>query len=413
MRGGSGDAILVMSPDPTRREPMSSTLAPSQSIADLLTQTAERHGERVAMRHPSAEGWREVTYAELAETVERLALGLIGLGVQVGERVAILAKTRAEWTYADLAVTAAGAVVVPIYPTNSVEECEWVLRDSEATTIICEDEQQLAKVRALRAPSLLRVVTIEPVAGELDVQELIARGRDGDAAELRGRAAAITVEDPYTFIYTSGTTGPPKGCVLSHGNFRAVLDTVREHDVLSRSDDVTYLYLPLAHALALIMQLASIQAGGVLAYSAGDTSALLAELAEVAPTFLPSVPRIFEKVYAAVTRELGPMTLRDATNIGGAVEELRRSGSAVPAELLSVYEQLDERLFSRVRAAFGGRLRVAVTGAAPIAPEILSFLWACGVPVMEGYGMTETASAISIGTIEAHRFGTVGRPLPG
>ena len=392
---------------------MPNTLAPAQSIARLLPRAAACAGERVAVRRRTAGAWREVTYAEMARIVEKLALGLIEQGVGTGERVAILAATRAEWTYASLAVTAAGGVVVPIYPTNSVEECEWVLRDSEAETIICEDEAQLAKVRALEAPALLRVFTIEPVAGTLGLDELIERGGDGDAAELDRRTAAIRAEDPYTFIYTSGTTGPPKGCALSHGNFLAVLETVREHDLLSRADDVTYLYLPLAHALALIMQLASIQAGGTVAYSAGDTRALLAELAEVAPTFLPSVPRVFEKVYAAVTRGLGPMALRDAVNIGCAVEELRRSGSAVPDELLAAHEQLDEHLFARVRAAFGGRLRLAVTGAAPIAPEILAFLWACRVPVMEGYGMTETASAISIGTIDAHRFGTVGRPLRG
>ena len=392
---------------------MSSTLAPSHSLADLLRRTAERHPERVAVRRPTGAGWDELSYTELAEIVERLALGLIDLGVEPGERVAILAQTRAEWTFADLAVTAAGGVVVPIYPTNSVEECEWVLGDSEARTVICEDEGQLAKVKALRAPELCRVITIEPVAGVLSLQDVEARGAGGEVAELDRRSSAISPEDPYTFIYTSGTTGPPKGCVLSHGNFRAVLETVREHDLLSRADDVTYLYLPLAHALALIMQLASIQAGGTVAYSSGDTSALLSELAEVAPTFLPSVPRVFEKVYAAVTRDLGPMALRDAVHVGGAVQDLRHSGSEVPAELLAAYEQLDERLFSRVRAAFGGRLRVAVTGAAPVAPEILEFLWACGVPVMEGYGMTETASAISIGTIREHRFGTVGRPLPG
>jgi long-chain acyl-CoA synthetase len=392
---------------------MSSTLTDSQSIADLLPRTAERHGDRVAVRHRTGDGWRDVSYSELAELVRRTALGLIDLGVGTGERVAILAKTRAEWTYSDLAVTAVGGVVVPIYPTNSIEECEWVLRDSEAATIICEDAEQLAKVKALTAPALLRVITIEPVAGVLSLEELAESARDRDVAELNSRAQAITAEDPYTFIYTSGTTGPPKGCVLSHGNFRAVLDTVREHDLLSRTDDVTYLYLPLAHALALIMQLASIQAGGTIAFSAGDSRALLSELAEVAPTFLPSVPRVFEKVYAAVTRDLGPMALRDAVRIGSEVESLRRSGAEIPAQLLAAHEQLDAHLFSRVRGAFGGRLRVAITGAAPIAPEILDFLWACGVPVMEGYGMTETASAISIGTIDAHVFGTVGRPLPG
>jgi long-chain acyl-CoA synthetase len=394
---------------------MSSTLTPSQTIAELLPLAAERHGERIAVRHRSADGWHDVSYAELAAKVRAIALGLIELGVAAGERVAILADTRAEWTYADLAITAAGAVVVPIYPTNSVEECEWVLRDSGAVAVVCENAAQVAKVRAAerRLAGPLSIIAIEPARGAIALEELAARGHGGEQAELDRRAEALCPADPYTFIYTSGTTGPPKGCVLSHGNFRAVLDMIGERDLLSSRDDLTYLYLPLAHALALIMQLSSLEAGGALAYFGGDTRRILGELAEIAPTFLPSVPRIFEKVYTAVTRDIGPMALRDAIRIGGAVEDLRRSGAAVPLELREAYDEFDERLFSRVRRAFGGRLRLAITGAAPIAPEILELFWASGVPVMEGYGMTETASAISIGTLEAHAFGTVGRPLPG
>ena len=385
------------------------------TIADMLPRAAEQHGNRLALRHLVGDEWRDVSYADLAEHVQEIALGLINLGIQAGERVAVLAGTRAEWTWADLAITAIGAVVVPIYPTNSVEECEWVLRDSQAVAIICEDEGQLAKVSGARAgaPHLKTVISIEPAHGTLSLAALADDGRGVDPSELDRRTGAIRSTDPYTFIYTSGTTGPPKGCVLSHGNFRAVLDMIREGELLSCADDLTYLYLPLAHALALIMQLSTIDAGGAIAYFGGDTSRILAELTEVSPTFLPSVPRIFEKVYTAVTRDLGPMALRDAIQIGCAVEDLRRGGEPIPSELLESYGQLDERLFKRVRAAFGGRLRVAITGAAPIAPEILRFFWACGVPVMEGYGMTETASAISINKLDAQVFGTVGRPLPG
>ena len=387
----------------------------SPTIADLLPRAAEQHGNRLALRHLVGDEWLDVSYADLAERVQEIALGLVNLGIQAGERVALLAGTRAEWTWAGLAITAIGAVVVPIYPTNSVEECEWVLRDSQAVAIICEDEGQLAKVSGARTgtPHLQTVISIEPARGALSLAGLADDGRGVDPSELARRTGAIRSTDPYTFIYTSGTTGPPKGCVLSHGNFRAVLDMIREGELLSCADDLTYLYLPLAHALALIMQLSAIDAGGAIAYFGGDTSRILAELTEVSPTFLPSVPRIFEKVYTAVTRDLGPMTLRDAIQIGCAVEDLRRGGEPIANELLESYEQLDERLFKRVRAAFGGRLRVAITGAAPIAPEILRFFWACGVPVMEGYGMTETASAISINKLDAHVFGTVGRPLPG
>jgi long-chain acyl-CoA synthetase len=394
---------------------MTMTATPPQTIGQLLALAVDRHGERVAIRHRQADGWQDVSYAALAEKVNAIALGLIDLGVAPGERVAILAQTRPEWTYADLAITAAGAVVVPVYPTNSVEECEWVLRDSDAVAILCEDGLQAAKVQAVerRLPKLKQIVTFDAEPGTLSLEQLIERGRRRDAAELELRAGAVSSDDPYTFIYTSGTTGPPKGCVLTHGNFRAVLDAVREHELLSNGEDLTYLYLPLAHALALIMQLAALEAGGAIAYFGGDTRQVLSELSEVAPTFLPSVPRIFEKVYAAVTRDIGPMALREAIRIGSAVADLRREGESVPLELQREYERFDELLFQRVRGAFGGRLRLAITGAAPLAPEILELFWASGVPVMEGYGMTETASAISIGTLRAHRFGTVGRPLPG
>jgi long-chain acyl-CoA synthetase len=352
---------------------MSMTLAPSQTIADLLPQAVERHGERVALRHRIAEGWRDIDYAELAENVRAIALGFVDLGVAPGDRVAILANTRPEWTYADLAITAAAAVVVPVYPTNSIEECEWVLRDSGAVAVICEDASQVAKVQAARAqlPRLKTIFAIDKAPGAIGLAELIERGGRRDPAELDRRTHGVVSADPYTFIYTSGTTGPPKGCVLTHGNFRAVLDAVRAHDLLAKRDDLTYLYLPLAHALALIMQLATLEAGGAIAYFDGDTQQIPAELAEVSPTFLPSVPRIFEKVYAAVTRDIGPMVLRDATRIGSAVEDLRLHGLPVPPELRDAYDQFDELLFKRVRAAFGGRLRLAITGAAPIAPETL------------------------------------------
>ncbi|MGZ4196672.1 MAG: AMP-dependent synthetase/ligase [Solirubrobacteraceae bacterium] len=393
---------------------MSSTITPTETLATLLPDAVARNHERIAVRQRAGTRWRDVSYAEVGDTVTALALGLIALDIAPGDRVAILASTRPEWTYADFAISVAGCVVVPIYPTNSPQECEWVLSDSDAVAVVCEDACQLEKVAAIRdrLPGLRTLISIEPAEGAITLEQVIERGRGGDRSELDRRADAVQPDDPYTFIYTSGTTGPPKGCVLSHANFRAVLDIVREHDLLSSREDLTYLFLPLAHALALIMQLSSFEAGGAIAYSGGDPRQLLREMAEVGPTFLPSVPRIFEKVYAAVTRDLSRAALRDAVRVGGAVHELRRHGEPVPNGLRAAYDQLDERLFARVRAAFGGRLRMAVTGAAPVAPEILEFFWACGVPVMEGYGMTETASAISINTYEEHRFGTVGKPLP-
>ncbi len=394
---------------------MSNTLTTNDTLASLLPGAVQCHGDRVAMRYRDGADWRHVSYAEAGELATAIALGLIDLGVSAGERVAILAATRPEWTYADFAITMAGGVVVPVYPTNSPQECEWVLADSDAVAVICEDASQVQKILSVRArlPRLRTIISVEPADNAIPLDDLIAREGTVDTDVLEQRIGAVRAEDPYTFIYTSGTTGPPKGCVLSHGNFRAVLDMIRESDLLGGRDDITYLYLPLAHALALIMQLSSVEAGGTIAYFGGDPTAILAELTEVAPTFLPSVPRIFEKVYAAVTGAADDQTLRAAVEVGRTVEDLRRSGAPVPADLKAAYDAFDERLFSGVRAAFGGRLRLAVTGAAPVAPQILEFFWASGVPVMEGYGMTETASAISICTLDHHRFGTVGKPLQG
>jgi long-chain acyl-CoA synthetase len=224
---------------------------------------------------------------------------------------------------------------------------------------------------------------------------------------------AITRADAYTFIYTSGTTGPPKGCVLSHGNYRAVLDMVAERGIAASPDELIYLFLPLAHAFGLLLMLVGADRGVAIAYWGGDTAKIIQELSEVRPTYLPSVPRIFEKLYTLVTSHADPELVAKATQIGLKVRELEVAGEEIPAELQVAYDEADERLFKSVRGAFGGRLREAVTGAAPIAKEILEFFYAAGVPVMEGYGMTETSTTATGMRPGDHRFGSVGRAHPG
>jgi long-chain acyl-CoA synthetase len=391
----------------------------STTIADLLPRAADLFGERTAVRRKVDGAWQDVSFAEVGAVAREIGLGLVDLGIAPGDRVSLLCTTRAEWTYADFGITMAGAVVVPIYPTNSAQECEWVIADSDAVAIVCEDASQLDKVAAVRdrLPCLRHVIVIDPEGAPADVIALDAlreRGRGREAGELEARWSAVTREDPYTIIYTSGTTGPPKGCVLSHGNYRAIVDMVSERgDVFRGEGDVVYLYLPLAHSFALLIQLAAIDGGTAIAYFGGDTKQIIVELSESKPTYLPSVPRIFEKIYTLVSSNTDAETLTKAVEVGGRVEDLRIAGHPVPDELQAAYDQFDAQLFGNVRAAFGGRLREAVTGAAPIAKEILEFFWACGVPVMEGYGMTETATAATTSTPEHHRFGTVGRALPG
>ncbi len=408
---------------------MEASIAPqatgSQTIVDLMSRAATEYGESRAISYKRDGAWQDVSYGELATIAQEIGLGLIDLGLQAGERICILANTRPEWSYADMAATQTGAVVVPIYQTNSPQECEWVISDSDACAIICENAEQLAKIAAIKqnVPLLRTVIVMDPPADEssleaITLEEVRERGRSREAGELEARRAAVRPEDAFTYIYTSGTTGPPKGCVLSHGNYRAIVDMIGEIGQISE-EEVIYLYLPLAHSFALLIQLVAFQLGGTIAYFGGDTTQIVAELMEVKPTYLPSVPRVFEKVFTlaqsaiAAQSEEEQQQAKEAVALGFKVHELLARGEEIPAELQKPFEEADEKLFKNVRAIFGGQVRQAVSGAAPIGREILEFFWACGVPVFEGYGMTETATAATVCTIENHKFGTVGQPLPG
>ena len=392
----------------------------SKTIADLMARAAEQFADRVAVRHKVDDDWRDVTFAEVGQIVREIGLGLIDLGIAPGERVSLLCNTRPEWTYCDFAITSTGAVVVPIYPTNSPEECEWVAGNSESVAVVCEDASQVAKILAVRErlPELRTIVVIDPAGDTADaiaLDEVRERGRGRDAAELDARTAAVTPEDPFTFIYTSGTTGPPKGCVLTHGNYRQVV-TMLESAGAVEEDEVTYLFLPLAHAYALLIQLVNFDLGTTIAYFGGDNTQIVPELQQVQPTYLPSVPRIFEKIYTlALSSQPAEVQerMQAAAKLGVRVRDLQIRGEEVPPELLAPFQEAEEKLFSNVRSIFGGRLRQAVSGAAPIAPEILEFFYGSGVPVLEGYGMTETATVATYSTVENHRFGSVGRALPG
>ena len=390
----------------------------SKTMADMLGLAVERNPEMIAVKYKQDGSWHDVTLAEVGVIANEISKGLIALGIEAGERVCILSSTRPEWTYSDFAITTAGCVVVPIYPTNAPEECEWVVGNSEAVAIICEDAEQIAKITEVRErlPKLEHIIVINPAgdtADAISIDDLRSSGASVDDATLKARTDAVTPDDPFTFIYTSGTTGPPKGCVLTHGNYRSVLSMCASLDVLA-GGETTYLYLPLAHSFALLIQLISFDVGGTIAYFGGDTKAIIGELSEVKPTYFPSVPRVFEKIYTMVTANAeDPELLKKAVAVGAKVRDLQVAGQEIPAELAEPFAQAEERLFKNVRAAFGGNVRQAVTGAAPIAQEILEFFWACGVPVLEGYGMTETATIATYSSIEHHKFGTVGRALPG
>src|SRR6476659_8434881 len=395
----------------------------SSTVADLLPIAAREHGGRRAVMYKpdGASNWAEKSYREVGEIVRQLAQGLIELGIEKGDKVAILANTRPEWTYFDFAALTAGATVVPIYQTNSPDECQYVLENSDAKAVIVEDAEQLAKVRAVRdrCPALEHVVLMTGEADDaISAAEVAERGASHDAAEWEERWSSVTPDDICTFIYTSGTTGPPKGCVISHGNYRSMLDMVLDVGALG-DDELTYLYLPLAHSFALLIQFGTVALGATTAYWQRDPLKIMADLAEVKPTYFPSVPRIFEKIYTAATaaaEKAGGMkktVFNWAVGVGRRMRETERAGREPGFFLRRQYEIADKQVLSKVRNLFGGRIKLAVSGAAPINPEILRFFDAAGVLIVEGWGMTETSTAATISTPEAFKFGTVGKPFPG
>ena len=393
----------------------------SATLADLVPRAAQLYGDAPAIRFKEGGTWTSRSFAQVEEAVRRLALGLIDLGVEKGDKVSILANTRPEWTYLDFAALSIGAVVVPIYQTNSPEECQYVLENSDAKVVVVEDDEQLGKIRAVREklPLLEQVVRMTGSSDDAtSIEELEAKGGAGAAEEWERRWRAVAPEDVCTFIYTSGTTGPPKGCVITHGNYRAMLDMIQENSVIEE-EDLTYLYLPLAHSFALLIQLASFDLGATLAYWERDPLKILPNLAEVEPTYFPSVPRIFEKIYTTATSAmekeggLKKAVFDWSIRVGSKVREMERAGREPGFLLRKRYEFADKRVLTKIRGLFGGKLRIATSGAAPINPEILRFFDAAGVLVLEGWGMTETSTAATISRPDDYKIGTIGKPFPG
>ncbi|MGH2712427.1 MAG: AMP-dependent synthetase/ligase [Thermoleophilaceae bacterium] len=393
----------------------------SKTIADLLPLAVERYGDAAAQRFKVGDEWKDVSYAELGEAVKEVALGLVDLGIEPGEKISILAHTRPEWSEACFGILTAGGTLVTIYQTNSPEECRYVLHHSDSRAVFVEDAEQLAKIRAVEdeCPELKHVIVMEPGDADpgdaLTLEQLRERGRGRDAAEWKARYEAVAPDDMCLDIYTSGTTGPPKGCLLTHANYRAITDAVVEEAVLQEGDS-SYLFLPLAHAFAILIQFATYDLGATLAYWSRDPKMIIADIAQVSPSFFPSVPRMFEKIYTLATSSIEDKEqLAKAVQVGVKVRQLKEAGEEVPAELQAGFDQAEEKLFKSVRGLFGKNIRECVTGAAPIAPEILEFFFACGVPVMEGYGMTETSTSATVNRPEGNnfRFGSVGKAQAG
>ncbi|MDQ1727311.1 MAG: long-chain acyl-CoA synthetase, partial [Frankiaceae bacterium] len=415
-----------MSTDDATTKPAAKTVkpttaaAPARTIATLVLSAANRY-RSAAMRSPEGAEWVRTSYPELGRDVRAIAKGLMSLGIDAGDRVAILSNTRAEWTLADFGAICAGATVVPVYQTNSPEECEYVLDHCGATALFCEDEGQLTKLAEIRdaLPQLEHVFRFDGEGdGAMTLDELRAAGADVSDEDLDARVAAIGSDDIATIVYTSGTTGPPKGCMLTHGNLCADIDGIHQILKITPDDDVLYVFLPLAHVLTRIVQLFAIDAGGEMAYWRRDPKKIVEDVQLIRPTYLPSVPRIFEKIHTAATAQADAAggakakIFHWAVGVGREVARREDRGGHPGLVLKAQHALADKLVLHRIRDLFGGRVKLALSGAAPIDTEILEFFHAAGIWVLEGYGMTETCAVETLNSIKEHTFGTVGRPLP-
>jgi long-chain acyl-CoA synthetase len=388
------------------------------TIGELWQEAVDAGRSRAAFLVREDGGWREVSWAEAAARVSALANGFLAAGVRKGDKVAILCRTRLEWTLVDYALATIGAIVIPIYPTSSPAEIEYILRDSETKMLISEDAEQLEKTSAYEAglPALERVIGIDEAGSGGTLADIETAGHAYAAEQpdaLSQAAAQVGLDDVLTFLYTSGTTGNPKGCVLSQRNYAAMVESVARVENLFRDDDTALLFLPLAHNFARLVQFMGAAVGFTLAYCA-DVRDVSAALMEVKPTLFPSVPRVYEKVHTAVksaAAESGAVKQRLA-EWAFSVGERKAKGGSGPA--LALQALLADRLvLGKVRARMGGRLRFAVSGGASLAPEIAEFFGACGIVILEGYGMTECTTAATMNRPGGHRFRTVGPALPG
>jgi long-chain acyl-CoA synthetase len=394
--------------------PATTEVGPDEALTDMLATNVAEHGDEVGLRVRRDGQWQDVTWKEFGDQVAGVAKGLIASGVAPGDRVALQAKTRYEWTVFDFAIWTAGAAVVPIYETSSADQVGWILSDSGATAIVVERDEHAAVVESVRdqAPDLQAVHVIDDGA----VDQLVEAGRGVPDSELTARRATLNADSLATLIYTSGTTGRPKGCELTHSNF--LFEINNGMTLLGRFMNVQgslLLFIPLAHVLARVLQVGAVKTRTVIGHTP-DVSNLLQDLGEFKPTFVLAVPRVFEKVYNSAKAKAegdGKGKIFDKS-AQVAIDWSRAQDTGGPGLALKAQHALfDKLVYGKLRAALGGRCLGAISGGAPLGERLGHFFRGIGVTVFEGYGLTETTAAAAVNHDDAIRIGTVGRPLPG
>ena len=384
----------------------------SRTIGNLWRGSLSAGHTDPAYLHELDGEWRPLTRREAAAAVDELANGLLALGVAKGDAFGLLARTSIDWALFDFALALVGAVCAPIYSSSATRDVQYVLEHSRAVGVLVEDDEQRAKTDGFEG----RVLRFADLPALREQGRVFAAANPGALDE---RAASIDEDDLYTFIYTSGTTGPPKACMIRHRNYYAMVQAGDEiEDNRTEPGDVMLLYLPLAHNYGRLMHLSAAYKGYTLALLS-DPLRAGAELSRVRPTLFPSVPRVYEKIHAAVAagfaEQTGPRRrLVDwALEVGRRVSALRQRGRPVPLGLALQHRLADRLVYAKVKERLGGRLRFVNSGGAPLAPEIAEFFAAIDIPIMEGYGLSEVTCAATVNRASDYRFGTVGKPMPG
>ena len=388
---------------------------PTDSLADLPGRNADKDPQRVAFSVKESGAWRDVTAAQFNLEVRALAKGLIAQGLEPGDRLAIMARTRYEWTVLDFATWVAGGVPVPIYETSSAEQVEWIVKDSGTRFLVVETTKHAAVADEARAnlTGLDQVFIIDN--GDLDT--IVAAGSDVTDEQLEERIAGQDRATIATIIYTSGTTGRPKGCELTHDNFLGLTENTiaKLGDVLNKDDASTLLFLPLAHVFARFIEVLAVTAGRRMGHSA-DIANILDDFQAFRPTFILAVPRVFEKIYnkaneTAVAGGKGKIFAR-ASDVAIAWSEAQDTGS-VPLKIKVQHAVFDKLVYSTLRAKMGDKVEYAVSGGAPLGTRLGHFFRGIGVTILEGYGLTETTAPATVNIPGKVKIGTVGPPLPG
>jgi long-chain acyl-CoA synthetase len=394
--------------------PATITVPDNATTSDAVFDNARSHPELVSLRRRVDGGWQDVTASQFAAEVTAVAKGLVAAGIEVGERVALMSKTRYEWTLLDYAIWTVGAVTVPIYETSSAEQVQWIINDSGAVAAVVETAEHEAVLDTIRAdlPDLTQIWRIDADA----IGTLTGFGRGVEDEEIERRRESASADDLATIIYTSGTTGRPKGCELTHRNL--LFDMMTAADGLRQlftETGSTLLFLPLAHVFGRVVQCGAVMHRARLSHTA-DVRNLLADLKAVQPTFVLSVPRVFEKVYNASKQRAhadGKGRIFDAADRTAVAYSQALDTGRVPLGLRLRHALFDRLVYGKLRDALGGQMHAAISGGAPLGPRLGHFFRGIGVTVYEGYGLTETTAGACVNLEGAQKIGTVGRPLPG